>query len=78
MLGKDVLNVAKFPTATFQIKSALPAKAPAGSKASHFQLDGKYFVALDEEGQRVKPVKGLAKPDRVSVLTALESDVLTS
>ena len=46
----------------------------AREDATHFQLDGKYFVALDEEGQRIAPVKGLAKPDRVSILTALEAD----
>jgi polyisoprenoid-binding protein YceI len=44
MLGKDVLNVAKFPTATFQIKSALPAKAAPGNKASTFTLDGAFTL----------------------------------
>lgn len=44
MLGKDVLNVAKFPTATFRIDSALPIKGPAGSKANYFQLEGAFTL----------------------------------
>ncbi len=51
-----------------------PNTVLAREDAAHFHLDGKYFVALDEEGRRVAPVKGLAKPDRVSVLTAVEAD----
>src|SRR6266550_2673608 len=46
----------------------------AREDATHFQLDGKYFAALDEEGKCVASVKGLAKPDRVSILTSLEAD----
>jgi NADPH-dependent glutamate synthase beta subunit-like oxidoreductase/NAD(P)H-flavin reductase len=51
-----------------------PNTVLAREDAAHFHLDGKYFVALDEEGRRVEPVRGLAKPDRVSVLTALQAD----
>jgi NADPH-dependent glutamate synthase beta subunit-like oxidoreductase/NAD(P)H-flavin reductase len=51
-----------------------PNTVLAREDAAHFHLDGKYFVALDEEGRRVEPVKGLAKPNRVSVLTAVEAD----
>src|SRR6266446_6059000 len=51
-----------------------PNTVLAREDATHFQLDGKYFAALDEEGKRVAPVKGLAKPDRVSILTSLEAD----
>ena len=51
-----------------------PNTVLAREDSAHFHLDGKYFVALDEEGRRVAPVKGVAKPDRVSVLTAVEAD----
>src|SRR5207237_8574400 len=51
-----------------------PNTVLAREDATHFQLDGKYFVALDEEGKRVAPVKGLAKPERVSILTSIEAD----
>ncbi len=51
-----------------------PNTVLAREDAAHFHLDGKYFVALDEDGQRVEPVKGLAKPERVSVLTAVRAD----
>jgi NADPH-dependent glutamate synthase beta subunit-like oxidoreductase/NAD(P)H-flavin reductase len=51
-----------------------PNTVLAREDATHFHLDGKYFVALDEDGRHVAPLKGLAKPDRVHVLTALEPD----
>jgi len=51
-----------------------PNTVLAREDATHFQLDGRYFAALDEEGERVAPVKGLAKPDRVSILTSLQAD----
>ena len=41
---------------------------------THFRLDGRYFQAIDEEGVAVQPERGLAKPARAHVLTALESD----
>jgi NADPH-dependent glutamate synthase beta subunit-like oxidoreductase/NAD(P)H-flavin reductase len=32
------------------------------------QLDGRYFQAVDENGEKVEPVRGLAKPDQTHVL----------
>ncbi|MDB5399030.1 MAG: pyridine nucleotide-disulfide oxidoreductase, partial [Rhodopila sp.] len=32
------------------------------------QLDGRYFQAIDENGAKVEPVRGLAKPDQAHVL----------
>ena len=32
------------------------------------QLDGRYFQAVDENGAKVEPVRGLAKPDQTHVL----------
>jgi NADPH-dependent glutamate synthase beta subunit-like oxidoreductase/NAD(P)H-flavin reductase len=66
---------AELPARTLLVAAGTqPNTVLAREDATHFQVDGKYFVALDEEGQRVAPVKGLAKPDRVSILTALEAD----
>ncbi len=51
-----------------------PNTVLAREDASHFHLDGKYFQLLDEEGEPVKPVKGLAKPDEPAVLTGIRGD----
>ena len=66
---------AELPVRTLLIAAGTqPNTVLAREDPTHFHLDGRYFVALDEEGRRVAPVKGLAKPDRVSVLTAIEAD----
>ena len=39
-----------------------PNTVLAREDAQHFELDGKYFRLLDEDGQPVTPVSGLAKP----------------
>jgi NAD(P)H-flavin reductase len=51
-----------------------PNTVLAREDAGHFQLDGKYFRLLDEEGRLVTPVKGLAKPPQPAVLTELRAD----
>lgn len=40
MLGAEVLDVTKYPTATFQIASAVPVKPKAGGASQSYQLDG--------------------------------------
>jgi NADPH-dependent glutamate synthase beta subunit-like oxidoreductase/NAD(P)H-flavin reductase len=66
-------------------ESVLPARAilvAAGTQPNtvlaredpdHVKLDGKYFQALDELGQPVRPER-VAKPDAVHVLMAMEPD----
>jgi NADPH-dependent glutamate synthase beta subunit-like oxidoreductase len=51
-----------------------PNTIAAREDPAHFQLDGRYFRALDEAGEPVQPEKGLAKPAAAQVLTALEAD----
>jgi NADPH-dependent glutamate synthase beta subunit-like oxidoreductase/NAD(P)H-flavin reductase len=51
-----------------------PNTVLAREDAEHFHLDGKYFRAIDEAGNAVKPVPGAAKPAVAHVLTALEPD----
>jgi NAD(P)H-flavin reductase len=73
--GAGESDEAVLPVRTLLVAAGTqPNTVLAREDAAHFHLDGKYFVALDEEGRRVEPVRGLAKPDRVSVLTALQAD----
>lgn len=50
-----------------------PNTVLAREDAEHMQIDGKYFRALDEDGNPVQPEK-VAKPNDVRVLTAIEPD----
>jgi NADPH-dependent glutamate synthase beta subunit-like oxidoreductase/NAD(P)H-flavin reductase len=45
-----------------------PNTVLAREDAAHFQLDGKYFRACDEDGNPVKPEFSLSKPARADVL----------
>ncbi len=45
-----------------------PNTVLAREDAAHFQLDGKYFHACDEDGAPVKPEFSLSKPARAEVL----------
>src|SRR5262249_26039668 len=51
-----------------------PNTVLAREDAPHFHLDGKYFRLLDEEGNLVRPLKGLAKPEKPAVLTDIRGD----
>jgi NADPH-dependent glutamate synthase beta subunit-like oxidoreductase/NAD(P)H-flavin reductase len=51
-----------------------PNTVAAREDPEHFRLDGRYFRAIDDSGNLVRPEKGLAKPDAPRVLTALEPD----
>jgi polyisoprenoid-binding protein YceI len=44
MLGSDVLNVRKFPTATFKISSALPLKKRSDEGHAMYRLDGDFTL----------------------------------
>lgn len=44
MLGSSVLDVRKYPTATFEIASAVPVKQNAPTGKSFYQLDGKFTL----------------------------------
>src|SRR5262249_24936658 len=51
-----------------------PNTVIAREDAPHFHLDGKYFRLLDEEGNAMHVVRGLAKPEKPAVLTEIRSD----
>lgn len=44
MLGKDILNVRQFPTATFTVSSALPLKKASADGHPQYLLDGKFTL----------------------------------
>ncbi len=45
-----------------------PNTVLAREDAAHFQLDGKYFQACDEDGHPAKPQRAISKPARADVL----------
>lgn len=51
-----------------------PNTVLAREDAAHFQLDGRYFQAVDETGAPVTPERGLAKPQRPHILIARHGD----
>jgi NAD(P)H-flavin reductase len=66
---------AELPARTILIAAGTqPNTIAAREDPLHFRLDGRYFEAIDETGQHVRPEKGLAKPATTHVLTALEPD----
>ncbi|TMH55509.1 MAG: pyridine nucleotide-disulfide oxidoreductase, partial [Betaproteobacteria bacterium] len=66
---------AELPARTILIAAGTqPNTIAAREDPLHFRLDGRYFEAIDETGQRARPEKGLAKPATTHVLTALEPD----
>jgi len=66
---------AALPARTILIAAGTqPNTVAAREDPHHFHLDGRYFQALDDDGNRVAPEKGLAKPAVPCVLTAVEDD----
>jgi NADPH-dependent glutamate synthase beta subunit-like oxidoreductase/NAD(P)H-flavin reductase len=51
-----------------------PNTVLAREDPSNFMLDGKYFQAVDSDGNVVKPAKALCKPERVDVLVSKRDD----
>lgn len=51
-----------------------PNTVLAREDAAHFQLDGKYFQACDEEGRPVKPEYSISKPSSADVLLSRQAD----
>jgi NADPH-dependent glutamate synthase beta subunit-like oxidoreductase/NAD(P)H-flavin reductase len=51
-----------------------PNTVLAREDASHFELDGRYFRAIDPDGKPVRPARGNAKPEAAHVLLARLDD----
>ncbi len=66
---------ARLPAHTILIAAGTqPNTVLAREDAQHFHLDGKYFRVLDEDGQPIQVLRGLAKPDLPAVLTDILPD----
>ncbi len=66
---------ATLPARTLLIAAGThPNTVLAREDGAHFELDGRYFQLLDEDGARVRPVRGLAKPEKPAVLTSVQPD----
>jgi NAD(P)H-flavin reductase len=51
-----------------------PNTVAAREHPDQFEVDGKYFRLLDENGAPVTPARGFAKPERPAVLTHIRDD----
>jgi NAD(P)H-flavin reductase len=51
-----------------------PNTVLAREDPAHFQLDGRYFQAVDENGDPVRPEKSISKPNEVRVLLSKRPD----
>ncbi len=70
----DSGNTAQLPAHSILIAAGTqPNTVLAREDSVHMTIDGKYFRALDEQGNPVHPER-LAKPTDVRVLTAIEPD----
>jgi NADPH-dependent glutamate synthase beta subunit-like oxidoreductase/NAD(P)H-flavin reductase len=66
---------AELPAKTILVAAGTqPNTVLAREDAAHFSLDGRYFQAIDEAGNAVRPEKSISKPNDVRVLLAREPD----
>jgi NADPH-dependent glutamate synthase beta subunit-like oxidoreductase/NAD(P)H-flavin reductase len=66
--------VVQWPARTILVAAGTqPNTVLAREDSSHFPLDGRYFQAVDEDGQPVKPVRS-AKPGQPQVLLRRQAD----
>jgi NAD(P)H-flavin reductase len=73
--GEKLVREAQLPARTILIAAGTqPNTVLTREDAAHFHLDGKYFRVLDDDGNPVKVVRGLAKPEEPAVLTDILPD----
>jgi polyisoprenoid-binding protein YceI len=65
MLGNEVLDVAKHPTATFRIASIMPAEKQAAGELGAYQMDGAFTLHGTEKKLQIKA--NLEKTDKAGV-----------
>jgi NADPH-dependent glutamate synthase beta subunit-like oxidoreductase/NAD(P)H-flavin reductase len=58
----------------FMAAGTHPNTVLAREHAAHFQVDGRYFQACDEDGNPVTPERAAAKPEQVRVLMSRQQD----
>ena len=71
----DRITAVRLPARTVLIAAGTqPNTVLAREHAGEFALDGKHFRLIDETGEPVEPLRGLAKPAHAAVLTQLRPD----
>jgi NADPH-dependent glutamate synthase beta subunit-like oxidoreductase/NAD(P)H-flavin reductase len=63
--GREVVLPAR---SIFIAAGTQPNTVLAREDASHFRLDGKYFAACNEEGEKCAPEKEISKPEHADIL----------
>ncbi|MBL8532716.1 MAG: FAD-dependent oxidoreductase [Betaproteobacteria bacterium] len=72
--GNEIVEERILPARAILVAAGTqPNTVAAREDETHFKLDGKYFQAVDEAGQPVKPERS-AKPQEVRVLLSKEAD----
>ena len=61
-------NGAVLPAKAILVAAGTQPNTVLAREDSRIQLDGRYFQAVDENGEKVTPERGLAKPDTAQVL----------
>jgi NADPH-dependent glutamate synthase beta subunit-like oxidoreductase/NAD(P)H-flavin reductase len=59
---------ATLPAGSILVAAGTQPNTVLAREDHRIQLDGRYFQAVDENGGKVEPVRGLAKPDQAHVL----------
>jgi NADPH-dependent glutamate synthase beta subunit-like oxidoreductase/NAD(P)H-flavin reductase len=68
-------GLVKLPAKTILVAAGTqPNTVLAREDPGHFELDGRYFKAVDEEGHTVRPEKAISKPNEVRVLLERRAD----
>jgi NADPH-dependent glutamate synthase beta subunit-like oxidoreductase/NAD(P)H-flavin reductase len=68
-------GLVKLPARTVLVAAGTqPNTVLAREDSTHFALDGRYFQAVDEKGEPVRPEKSISKPNEVRVLLSRRPD----
>jgi NADPH-dependent glutamate synthase beta subunit-like oxidoreductase/NAD(P)H-flavin reductase len=59
---------ARLPAGAILVAAGTQPNTVLAREDHRIQLDGRYFQAVDENGEKVEPVRGLAKPEQAQVL----------
>ncbi len=61
-------SVVTLPARTILVAAGTQPNTVLAREDNRIRMDGRYFQAVDENGMRVEPVRGLAKPNEANVL----------
>jgi NADPH-dependent glutamate synthase beta subunit-like oxidoreductase/NAD(P)H-flavin reductase len=68
MTRADGSEITLLPARAILVAAGTQPNTVLAREDHRIQLDGRYFQAIDENGEKVEPVRGLAKPDQARVL----------